>query len=114
MTMAQFYAYPNAEYLFVGTVIENTEDPDQNLGRILVFDLKESNKCELVESIQMPGVVYNLKPFQNSVIACVNGSVSLCAFVFILCDSHPFCCCRYLRYNRSILIYRWEVESNSN
>lgn len=83
MTMAQFYAYPNAEYLFVGTVIENTEDPDQNLGRILVFDLKESNKCELVESIQMPGVVYNLKPFQNSVIACVNGSI------FTLQSFHP-------------------------
>lgn len=87
MTMAQFYAYPNAEYLFVGTVIENTEDPDQNLGRILIFDLKESSKCELVESIQMPGVVYNLKPFQNSVIACVNGSVSfMLYFVVVFCD----------------------------
>ncbi|CAO3619548.1 unnamed protein product [Mucor hiemalis] len=83
MTMAQFYAYPNAEYLFVGTVIENTEDPDRDLGRILIFDLKESNKCELVESVQMPGIVYNLRPFQNSVVACVNGSI------FTLQSFHP-------------------------
>lgn len=77
MTMAQFDAYPNQEFLFVGTAIENEEDPDQSYGRILVFDIKDTSKCELLESIKMPGIIYNLRPFQNSIIACINGSVSI-------------------------------------
>ena len=76
MTRAQFIAYPNQEFLFVGTVIENADDPDQSQGRIMVFDLKENNKCELVTSTQLPGIIYNIKPFQNSIVASVNGAVS--------------------------------------
>jgi DNA damage-binding protein 1 len=83
--MAQFDAYPNQEFLFVGTVQENSEDPDQSFGRILVFDIKDNIKCELIESIKMPGIIYNLRPFQNSIIACVNGSVSIC-IIYLLSD----------------------------
>ncbi|KAI8090511.1 CPSF A subunit region-domain-containing protein [Thamnidium elegans] len=43
-------------------------------GRILVFDIKE-RKCELLEQVKLPGVIYSLKSFQNSVVACVNGSI---------------------------------------
>ncbi|GAA5808539.1 hypothetical protein MFLAVUS_001930 [Mucor flavus] len=74
MTMTTFVAYPNQEFLFVGTVIENPDDPNKNLGRILVFDIKE-RKCELLEQVNLPGVVFSLKSFQNSVVACVNGSI---------------------------------------
>jgi DNA damage-binding protein 1 len=88
MTMTRFDAYPNQEYLFVGTVIESADDPDQSLGRILVFDLKENNKCELIEAIQLPGIIYNIKSFQNSVIACVNGSVSPHLLNFVLIYIH--------------------------
>lgn len=76
LAVAKFSAYPNQEYLFVGTVIEKEEDPDHDSGRILVFDFKENSQCELLDQISMPGVIYNLKSFQNSVVACVNGSVS--------------------------------------
>lgn len=77
MTVTRFEAYPNQEYLFVGTVIENEQDPDNNVGRVLVFDLKEGNKCELIDAYPVPGVVYNIRSFQNSVIVAVNGAVSL-------------------------------------
>lgn len=76
MTMASFNGYPNKEYLFVGTVIENADDADASHGRILVFDIKENYKIELLESIPQPGIIYDMKAFQNSVVACINGSVS--------------------------------------
>lgn len=76
MAMATFHDYPYQEFLFVGTVIENVDDPDASHGRILVFDVKEITHIELIEAIELPGIVYALKPFQNSVVACVNGSVS--------------------------------------
>lgn len=74
--MASFSGYPNKEYLFVGTVIENADDPDASHGRILVFDIKENYKLELLEAIDEPGIIYDMRAFQNSVVACVNGSVS--------------------------------------
>ncbi|KAI8636915.1 CPSF A subunit region-domain-containing protein [Parasitella parasitica] len=75
MVMASFSGYPNKEYLFVGTIIENLEDPDANHGRILVFDIKDNYKVELLEAVEQPGVIYDLKAFQNSVVAAVNGSI---------------------------------------
>lgn len=79
--MAKFKEYPNQEYLFVGTVIENTDDPDASHGRILVFDVKETTQIDLVEAIELPGIIYALKSFQNSVVACVNGSVSFYRYI---------------------------------
>ncbi|CAO0790870.1 unnamed protein product [Mucor circinelloides] len=75
MAMASFSGYPNKEYLFVGTVIENADDPDASHGRILVFDIKDNYKIELLEAIEEPGIIYDMRAFQNSVVACVNGSI---------------------------------------
>lgn len=83
--MASFSGYPNKEYLFVGTVIENADDPDASHGRILVFDIKENYKIELLEAIDEPGIIYDMRAFQNSVVACVNGSVS--GVSGVLCSS---------------------------
>lgn len=77
MAVAKFVAYPNQEYLFVGTIIEKEDDPDHDTGRILVFDFKENCQCELLDQVSIPGVVYNLKAFHNSVVASVNGSVCI-------------------------------------
>ncbi|KAI7899232.1 CPSF A subunit region-domain-containing protein [Cokeromyces recurvatus] len=75
MTMAQFREYPNQEYLFVGTAIEDTEEGDINHGRILVFNIKENQKIELIEEVEEPGVVYSIKAFQNSVVAGIDDSI---------------------------------------
>lgn len=77
LAVAKFSAYPNQEYLFVGTIIEKEDDPDHDTGRILVFDFKENSQCELLDQVSVPGVVYSMKAFQNSMVASVNGSVSI-------------------------------------
>ncbi|KAI9468079.1 MAG: CPSF A subunit region-domain-containing protein [Benjaminiella poitrasii] len=77
MTVAQFREYPNQEYLFVGTVIEDKEDEagDITRGRILVFEVKENQRIDLIEAIEEPGVVYSINSFQNSVVAGIDGSI---------------------------------------
>lgn len=75
MTSTSFSAYPNQEYLFVGTVVEDKEDPDSSTGHIFVFEIKDS-RIELIETVEKPGIIYDMKPLHNSVVACVNGSVS--------------------------------------
>jgi DNA damage-binding protein 1 len=83
MTIATFKEYPNQEYLFVGTTIENIEDPDSSSGRILIFDVKETTHIELIKAIELPGVIYTLKSFQNSVVATANGSVSYTYDIYV-------------------------------
>lgn len=93
MVMASFNGYPNKEYLFVGTVIENADDPDASHGRILVFDIKDNYKIELLEAIEQPGIIYDMKAFQNSVVACVNGSVSeKCGIIVIYAQTLTMLC----------------------
>lgn len=77
MAVAKFNAYPNQEYLFVGTIIEKEDEPDHDTGRVLVFDFKENCQCELLDQVSLPGVVYSMKSFQNSLVASVNGSVNI-------------------------------------
>ncbi|KAI8368044.1 mono-functional DNA-alkylating methyl methanesulfonate N-term-domain-containing protein [Blakeslea trispora] len=40
-----------------------------------VFQVNEARKLDLVESMDMPGVVYDIRPCQSSIVACVNGSI---------------------------------------
>ncbi|KAI8328162.1 CPSF A subunit region-domain-containing protein [Choanephora cucurbitarum] len=80
MTISQFSGY-RQEFLFVGTAIPDAEDGESSRGRILVFQVNEARQLELIESVDMPGVVYDLKPCQKSIVACVNGSV-FCLSIF--------------------------------
>lgn len=61
-------------YIFIGTVITNTSEEN---GRIILYKIHSNKKLHKVDSISVPGVVYSIKPYMKSVIASVNGSVSL-------------------------------------
>lgn len=74
MCVARFKEYPDKEYLFVGTLIENQLDPNNNSGRILAFTI-DGFKCELLDAIDMPGVIYRMEAVENTVIAAVDGKV---------------------------------------
>ncbi|KAG1460698.1 hypothetical protein G6F56_005890 [Rhizopus delemar] len=79
ITIVQFSEYPD-EYVFVGTLIEDHEDPDKDSGRILVFTT-ESSKCELVDIVSLPNAVYSIVSIGNTVIASVQGQMyGLCRF----------------------------------
>ncbi|KAG0745943.1 hypothetical protein G6F57_002896 [Rhizopus arrhizus] len=73
MTITRFSEYPE-EYLFVGTLIENHEDPNNNTGRILAFTI-ENSRCELIDAVDMPGVVYRMESIKNTIIAAVDGKI---------------------------------------
>ncbi|RCH97919.1 DNA damage-binding protein 1a, partial [Rhizopus stolonifer] len=74
MTVARFPGYQQ-DFLFVGTAIPDPDDPEASRGRILVFDIKETHTCELIEAIDMSGVIYDMRSCHGSIVACVNGSI---------------------------------------
>ncbi|CAO3646922.1 unnamed protein product [Cunninghamella blakesleeana] len=59
-------------YIFVGTIITNK--PEEN-GRIIMYKIKPNNKLYKIDSISVPGVVYSIKPYMNSIIASISGSI---------------------------------------
>lgn len=64
-------------YIFVGTAI--TTNPKES-GRIIMYKIKSDKKLYMIDNVSVPGVVYSIKSYMNSVIASVNGSVSLCLY----------------------------------
>ncbi|CAO3597924.1 unnamed protein product [Absidia cylindrospora] len=70
-------------YIFVGTAITLPSEPDRSIGRILMYQVTFGRNYELVDTISIPGVVYCIKPYKNSIIAAVNGSI------YFLDSYHP-------------------------
>jgi hypothetical protein len=64
------------EYLFVGTGINNPDDPERSTGRVHVFYTNDLKKCELVAVEDFPGVVLSMARYGNSIAFGVNGTVS--------------------------------------
>ncbi|KAI8336233.1 CPSF A subunit region-domain-containing protein [Chlamydoabsidia padenii] len=65
----------NQLYLFVGTAITLPAEPERNIGRILMYQVNSGQSYQLVEAVNVPGVVYCIKPYKNSITATVNGSL---------------------------------------
>ncbi|KAI8985259.1 CPSF A subunit region-domain-containing protein [Pilobolus umbonatus] len=63
------------QFLFVGTVVSKEDFPQQEGGRILVFRITEESKLDLIEEVNMSGVVKNMKPCLDSLVASVNGTI---------------------------------------
>ncbi|ORZ19050.1 CPSF A subunit region-domain-containing protein [Absidia repens] len=62
-------------YIFVGTAITLPSEPDRSIGRILMYQVTFGRNYELVDTISIPGVVYCIKPYKDSIVAAVNGSI---------------------------------------
>lgn len=70
----------DTEFVFVGTAITNEQEQDQLGGRLLAFQVLPSRKYKLIDAVQVPGVVYSVKPYvNNTLVASINGSVSMLA-----------------------------------
>jgi hypothetical protein len=83
------------QYLFVGTAITLPSEPERSIGRILMYQVTSSRTYQLVEAVNVPGVVYCIKPYKNSITAAVNGSVShmICMGIMMKIadnDTHAF------------------------
>ncbi|KAF9971393.1 DNA damage-binding protein 1a [Actinomortierella ambigua] len=66
-----------ANYLAVGTAISEPEEEEPSKGRILVFDMSESNQLKLVAEVKVNGGVFAIRDFNGKLLACINGSVSV-------------------------------------
>ncbi|SAL95103.1 hypothetical protein [Absidia glauca] len=71
------------QYLFVGTTINLPSQPERSKGRILMYEVTSNRTYRLVEALCVPGVVYCIKPYKNSIIAAVDG------FLYYLCAYRP-------------------------
>ena len=65
------------EFVFVGTAITHNEEETQLTGRVLAYNVTPTGEYKLVDAFKVPGVVYSIKPFMGSIIAAVEGSVSI-------------------------------------
>ncbi|KAI8975445.1 mono-functional DNA-alkylating methyl methanesulfonate N-term-domain-containing protein [Mycotypha africana] len=71
------------ELLFIGTAIEDLNDPEACYGRVLAFRMEkhysnnQQHKLEFLEEYKMNGVVYDLRyfPLYRTMLACVNGAI---------------------------------------
>ena len=68
----------DSEVVFVGTAIVNERDKDQLRGRVLAFQVMLNYEYKLLDAVDVPGVVYSMKPYLGSIIVSVNGSVREC------------------------------------
>ncbi|KAI8880494.1 hypothetical protein K501DRAFT_254965 [Backusella circina FSU 941] len=63
------------EFLFVGTAVDINEEPERSRGRVFVFYINDLRKCELITVQELPGIVYSMCRYGNSMAFGVNGSI---------------------------------------
>ncbi|KAI8064743.1 CPSF A subunit region-domain-containing protein [Gongronella butleri] len=62
------------QYVFVGTVLPKGEgDKEKHFGRVLMFHFGPDHRLQLLDAVEVPGVVYAMKPYKNSLVVGVNG-----------------------------------------
>ncbi|KAF7731208.1 DNA damage-binding protein 1a [Apophysomyces ossiformis] len=63
-------------FVFVGTaIIGSEEDSKRSRGRLLMFKVTDNHEYEFLDAVNLPGVVYSIKPYMKSIAASVNGSI---------------------------------------
>ncbi|KAG0223154.1 DNA damage-binding protein 1a [Actinomortierella wolfii] len=71
------FAGDPANYLAVGTAYPDPEEEVPNKGRILVFDVSESNQLKLAAEMKVNGGVFAIREFNGKLLCCINGAVSV-------------------------------------
>ncbi|KAI9141453.1 mono-functional DNA-alkylating methyl methanesulfonate N-term-domain-containing protein [Paraphysoderma sedebokerense] len=61
----------------VGTAFVYPNEDEPTKGRILVYQVNESGMLRLISSIDVPGAVYNVVPFNGKLLASVTNTVRL-------------------------------------
>ncbi|CAO3630375.1 unnamed protein product [Cunninghamella blakesleeana] len=69
-------------YIFIGTAIQ-TDDPDIQKGRIVMYKMNNNRSMQLIDSVEVPGVVYCIKPYMDSIAIAINGSVNIYIYICI-------------------------------
>jgi DNA damage-binding protein 1 len=67
----------STQYLIVGTVLYNSNDPEQEEGRLRVFKMSDIKKLKLVHQHDLDGVPYCLEDLQGYLAAGVNSKCLL-------------------------------------
>ncbi|ORX58192.1 hypothetical protein DM01DRAFT_1381820 [Hesseltinella vesiculosa] len=62
-------------YVFIGTAKPADSDGQDHSGRVLMFSFGANRRLQLVDAVEVPGVVYCIKPFMQSIAVGVNGSL---------------------------------------
>ncbi|KAI7865405.1 CPSF A subunit region-domain-containing protein [Spinellus fusiger] len=63
-------------FVFVGTGLEeDREEEDKSEGHFMVYQVNRNRDYSLVDTLRLPGAVYDIKPFKNSMIATVDGTI---------------------------------------
>ncbi|KAG0252722.1 DNA damage-binding protein 1a [Actinomortierella ambigua] len=77
ITSVTFTGDSGNNYLAVGTAISEPEEEEPSKGRILVFDMSESNQLKLAAEVKVNGAVFAIREFNGKLLCCINGSVSI-------------------------------------
>ncbi|KAI8369638.1 CPSF A subunit region-domain-containing protein [Radiomyces spectabilis] len=70
--------HEDTKYVIAGTAIVNPDEPNQDRGRLLIFHVSAEREYRLIESVDLPGVLYDIKPVMTdspSIVIAVNGSI---------------------------------------
>ncbi|KAI8100016.1 CPSF A subunit region-domain-containing protein [Halteromyces radiatus] len=62
-------------YVFVGTAITLPSEPQRSIGRLIMYQVLSDQTYHMVDAINVPGVVYCIKSYKNSIVAAVNGTL---------------------------------------